>query len=362
MPEFKISGIEIAGIASAVPEEEVTVDSFAGEFGESYVSRVQKLTGVSRFRRAGQNQTAADLGVVAAKNLFQTLGVDPEEVTALVFLSHSGDYRRPATACVIHQRLGLSRDVAAFDVNLGCSGFPYGLYQVASMMSTSDIDVALLICAETMTKLASNEDRTTATLFGDCGTATLLRKTGTDRQIKGLLQTDGTGFDSIIVPAGGFRDRFAPNEKLTWPDGNRRSLHDLHMDGKAVLDFSLTQVPTLINLFLERNQTSATDYGAVVLHQANLHIMKQIARKIGAPPESVPVSLDRYGNTSSASIPLTLSSSAEQMSLSPESEMLMCGFGVGLSLGVISAQISRDTILPVVETSETFQWSPQLHS
>jgi len=354
LPFFEFIGVEIVGIASAVPEQEILVDSMAGQFGETAISRIKKFTGVEKFRKASSTQTASDLGFVAARELLFRKNIDSRALGGIIFLSHSADYRRPATACVLHERLGMSRDSAAFDVNLGCSGYPYGLVQVASLMQSSDIDYALLICAETVTKLVSPMDRSSALLFGDAGTATLLKKTKSDSRLSGIVKTDGSGYRSIIAPAGGFRNRFASDKRSVWPDGNSRSLHDLYMDGPAVLEFTLTQVPAMLSEFLTETGSAIASYDSFVSHQANLHILKQIARKMKAPMEMFPISLDRFGNTSSASIPLTLCDYYGDTPLSHKRNVLMAGFGVGLSLGVVSAEIDASNIFPVYTSSESY--------
>lgn len=354
MPYFQCPGIRIAGVACAVPEHEVAVDSLATIFGPEAVSRFQALTGIHKFRRTHERQTASDLGFAAAAHLLAAKAVNTHEIGALLFVSHLTDYRRPATACVLHKRLGLRRECAAFDVNLGCSAYPYGLFQAASLMNSSNIDTALLICAESLTKLVAQKDHSTAHLFGDCGTATLLRKSDQEAGISGIVRTDGSGYRAIIVPAGGFRNRFASPQPLQWPDGNERSLYDLYMDGGAVFEFAITQVPELLNDFLSQRDTSLEQYDCLVLHQANLLILKQIARKLKISIDKVPISLDRYGNTSSAAIPLTLCDAYSSCSTVDRIRALMCGFGVGLSLGVASAEVSANDLLPVITTAECF--------
>jgi 3-oxoacyl-[acyl-carrier-protein] synthase-3 len=354
MPYFQCPRIKIAGIACAVPEEEVSVDSLASIFGQEAVSKFQALTGIHRFRRTHDRQTASDLGFAAAKHLLAAKAINPAEIGAIIFVSHSTDYLRPATACVLHKRLGLSKECAAFDVNLGCSAYPYGLFQAASLILNSDIDTALLICAETLSKLVAPKDRSTAPLFGDCGTATLLRKSEQEGGLKGIVRTDGSGYRAVIVPAGGFRNRFAPSQTLQWPDGNERSLYDIYMDGASVFHFTITQVPELLNDFLAKCDVSLNQYDCLALHQANLLILKQIARKLNVSMEKVPISLDRYGNTSSASIPLTLCDAYSSCLSRDRIRVLMCGFGVGLSLGVASVEVSTDDLLPVITTAECF--------
>lgn len=353
MPYFQCENIRIAGIACAVPDQLVSVDSFKPKFGEEGIEKFKAMTGIQAFRRTYEKQTASDLGYAAAERLLAVKSVNRQEIGALVFVSHSPDYRRPATACVLHKRLSLPKECAAFDVNLGCSAYPYGLFTLASMMETGDISKALLICAETVSKLANPHDRTTATLFGDCGSATLLVK-GAGGGINGLVRTDGTGYRAIIAPAGGFRNRHASAELMRWADGNERTLYDLHMDGGAVFNFTITDVPRLIGDFLTRTGTAVDAYDGVILHQANLFILKQIARKLKIPAEKMPLTLDRYGNTSGAAIPLTLCDAYSGRNDAAALRVLMCGFGVGLSLGVASAFVDPADLLPVTVTADHF--------
>jgi len=354
MPSFRCPGVRIGGISCAVPEEVVEVDSFIPAFGAASIAKFKTFAGVQRFRRTRENQTASDLGVAAAEHLLTRHAISRDRIGALVFVSHLTDYRRPATACVIHKRLGLATDCAAFDVNLGCSAYPYGLFAAASLMASSTADMALLVCAESLTKITSPEDRTTAHLFGDCGTATLLCRATADEGLCGEVRTDGSGYRAIIVPAGGFRNRFAPTDMLDFPDGNRRSLHHIHMDPAAVFDFTITHVPALISRFLASRDESIDSYDYLVLHQANLFIMKQIARKLGVSMAKIPVSIDEYGNTSAAAIPLTLCHAFAGSDTPRRIRVLMCGFGVGLSLGVTSAVIDTRDLLPVLTSSASW--------
>lgn len=353
MAFFDFSGIEITAICAAVPKEEVRVVDL--NFDRSQLEKLQKITGVETVRRTTPDQTAADLGFVAANTLIEGTGVARESIGALVFLSHSSDYRRPASACVLQHRLSLDVDCAAYDINLGCSGFPYGIVQVASLFANSDIEHAILITAETMTKLAAAGDRSTAPLFGDAAVATLVSRSKNESSLKALLRTDGSGFRSVVVPAGGFRNRFASRQEKTWPDGNTRSLHDLFMNGPEVLEFTLTQVPDLVRDFLQHTDSTIEDFDAVALHQANLLILRQLARKVDFPVEKIPLSLRQFGNTSSASIPLSLCNDFNRFGNLRPVNVLMCGFGVGLSLGVASATLAPNIFHQIVQTSEVFE-------
>ena len=176
MAFFHFDNIRIAGVASAVPTRRVTVESFADCFGNETVEKFSKMTGVKEFRKTLEHQTASDLGFAAAAELLSKKNINRDEIGALVFIAHSVDYRRPATACVLHKRLGLSKDCASFDIGLGCSATVYGLQVVGSMIANSDITKALLITGESLTKMVNPGDKSVAMLFGDGGSAILLEK------------------------------------------------------------------------------------------------------------------------------------------------------------------------------------------
>ncbi len=352
MPFFSYDNIKITGIASAVPTQRVCVDAFADEFGQDTVEKFTKMTGVRSFRRTLPHQTASDLGFVAAQNLLEKLDVDRDEIGALIFIAHSVDYRRPATACVLHKRLKLSTDCAAIDIGLGCSATVYGLGTAASMMNCSDIRKALVITGETLTKMVNSKDKSVAMLFGDGGSAMLLEKEE-DHPLHVLLKTDGEGYRSIIAPAGGFRNMDAPHDDFVWPDGNIRSLYNTYMNGTDVFAFTIRDVPDSIQEFLRRTGTGVEDYDCFAVHQANQYIHKQLSKKTGIPMEKMPLCLDRYGNTSAPAVTMTLCDRYGETSGEVISTMFCC-FGVGLSWGVASAKISTDNIFPIIETDEIF--------
>ena len=353
MAEFKLNGIGIKGISCAVPLNKVDNTEYYDVFGQEAVDNVIKMTGVKSSYRTKEEQTASDLCFVAARNLLEQKKVEPDEIGALVFISQTPDYRLPATACVLHKRLGLSKNCMAFDVNLGCSGWVYGLNIVGSLMQTSNVEKALLLFGDTSIKTASPQDRASVMLFGEGGSATLLVK-DESKSIKGELKTDGEGFKAIIMPSGAYRNRNGNTERTEQPDGTVRSDFDGYMNGTDVFSFTITQVPRIIKGFIEKNAESGIDdYDALVLHQANLYIMQQISKKTKVPMEKIPVSIDRFGNTSGTSIPITLCDAYGETQ-GKDLKLLMCGFGIGLSWGVVEAEISSEDILPIAFTDEYF--------
>lgn len=356
MPFFHYQGLRITGMAAAVPTERVSLECFYEEFGEESVKRFSEMTGVKEFRRAKQHQTASDLGYVAAEKILTEKGIDRESIGALVFVAHSTDYRRPATACVLHKRLGLSKDCAAFDINLGCSAIVYGIQTVCSMMANSDIERGLLITGETLTKMVNPKDKSVNMLFGDGGAAILFDKTNdTQENITVSLKTDGNGYRSIIAPAGGFRNMDAPREDIVWSDGNTRNLYNSYMNGTDVFSFTISDVPKTVREFLIKTGTTPDNYDCFAFHQANQFIHKQLSKKLKIPTEKMPLCLERFGNTSAPAAVLVLCDTYGEDSSTAPIRTLICCFGVGLSWGVASVRISPSEVFPIMETDEIFE-------
>lgn len=356
MPFFSFNNIRITGIASAVPKQKVSVDSFREKYGAEAITKFVSMTGIKEFRKTLHHQTASDLGYVAAERILNELNIDRNTIGALVFIAHSTDYRRPATACVLHKRLGLSKDCAAFDVGLGCSAVTYGMQLICSMLTNSDIERGVLIVGESLTKITNPKDRTVNMLFGDGGAALLFEKTNeTVAPIHVLNKTDGNGYKDIIAPAGGFRNMDAPKEDMMWPDGNIRTLYNTYMNGTDVFSFTISDVPKTIKEFLKKTNTSIADYDCFAFHQANQFISKQLSKKLKIPLEKMPLCLDRYGNTSAPAVALALcdayGGSCEKALL----KTMFCCFGIGLSWGVASATIDTKTIYPIIETDNIFE-------
>lgn len=354
MAFFNYNGIKIAGIASAVPTKVVQVDDFIPKFGADVIERYKKMTGIAQLRETHDKQTASDLGCAAAEKLLKEKKIDRNEIGFLFFVSHSFDYMKPATACVLQHRLGLSNECAAMDISLGCSGFVYGLMTACATLKASDQTKALVIVGESSRRIGYPEDRALVMLMGEAGSAMLLEKTEEKTQISGMLCTDGSRFKAIIVPAGGFRNMWASHEPMEWADENVRTLYNANMNGLEVFNFTLAEVPKVIKDFTEKENREVNDYDAVILHQANSYILKQIARKIKASKEKVPTVLDIYGNTSVASIPLTINATYGGTE-DRELDLLLCGFGVGLSWGVASVTVNAGDIYPVIETDDYFE-------
>lgn len=355
MPFFSFQNLKIAAVCSAVPTNVVSVEEFADRFGMDYVEKFKTSTGIKQFHQTAEHQTASDLCYVAAERILEEKNVERGSIGALVFVAHSTDYRRPATACVLHKRLKLSKDCVAFDISLGCSAFVYGLQTVCSLMQSSNIERALLLVGETLTKMTNPGDKSVAMLFGDGGSAVLIEKTENESPIQGILKSDGTGYKAIIAPGGGYRNMNAPHDDFVWPDGNIRSLYNTIMQGEDVFSFTITDVPRTIKEFLKTTETTVEDYDCFAFHQANQFISQMLCKKLKINPEKMPLCLDRYGNSSAPAIPLVICDTYGQNQDTRNIRFLMCGFGVGLSWGVCSATINVKDIMPIIETDEIFE-------
>lgn len=353
MPFFQLDHIAVTGVAAAVPKQVVQIDDFVSEFGREAIEKYKVMTGIQQFHKTKDDQTASDLGFAAAQKLLQAKGIPKGSIGLLLFVTQSPDYKRPATACVLHKRLGLSENCAAYDINLGCSGFVYAVQTAGSMMQCSDIETALVIVAETSTKVMWPKDKSVAMLFGDSGTAVLLQK-AEESSVRGGLWSKGEGCFSIVIPGGGFRDPDASREPFVGTDGNEHMLYYQVMNGTDIMQFSISEVPRSIKSFLEYTGTEMVQYDQYFLHQANAFILKQLMRKFKLQQEKVPISLDRYGNTGGASIPLSICDRFGKEEHSEEQHIFAAGFGIGLSWGVLDFWLRPSDVFPIVETEEAF--------
>lgn len=356
MSFFSFNKIKVSGIACAVPSNEVKTESYKPVFGDEEVEKFMDMTGVRASRRTSEHQTASDLGYRAAKELLAKKNIDVNEIGALIFSSHSPDYRRPATAFVLQYRLGVPKEAVCYDISLGCSSLVVGMQTLASIMGTCDMKYGLLFVGDTAGKSVCPTDRSSAMLFGEAGAVMLLEKTGNDKdRINALIRSDGSGFRYMIVPGGGYRNLHASEELVMCEDGNERSLMNSFIQGTAVFTFTIFDVPRLIKDFFAQTGTSPYDYDCYAFHQANLYILKQIAKKTKIPFDRMPITLDRYGNTSGASAIMSL---CDRYALSTEKKTLKimaCGFGIGISLGATSFELNTDDILPVFEDDSIYE-------
>lgn len=350
----RIEGVRVAGISSALPVRKVENTEYKDIFGEETVQKTIESTGVHSTYHSVEKQTASDLAFAAAKNLMGKRNISPADIGILLFVGAHHDYIAPATAFVLQKRLGIPSDCIVFDVNIGCSGFVYGLHTGASLLKNAETKKALILFGDSSSRVVSPKD-TSRMLFGDSGAALLLEKTSLESDVMSFgLMSDGNRFNEIYVPAGGYRHMNGSHELRKEEDGRERSDYHSHMNGTNVFVFSVTDVPKLARKFMDDIGITANDADMLFMHQPNLFIMKNLLKKLKFPPDKVPMTIDKYGNTSSVSIPVTLCDCYGQKKDGVKNVLLL-GFGIGLSWGVSFLSIDTETILPVVHSDEYFE-------
>lgn len=340
-----INNVGIKGIACAVPDRIKKSEDYNEVFGAENVKKFVNMTGINTRHVACDEQCTSDLCYASAKKLLEKLRWEPLTVDALILITQTPDYAVPATACVLQHRLGLSEDCAAFDINLGCSAYVYGLWLAGTMISSGNLSRVLLLVGDTSNYGINPNDSATAMIFGDGGTATALEKED-GKCIRYFLKTKGSNYKTIIVPAGRARSRSRTDIK---PEE-----FGLCMNGSEVFTFTITDVPRSIKSFFSEYGIKRDDIDLYVFHQANLFILRQLARKLSIPDEKLALSIERFGNTSGESIPLTLVDALGSDEPGGIARVFLCGFGVGLSWGGIYAEIEKSSCLPMIYTNEYF--------
>ena len=349
--------MRVSGIAAAVPRT-IVRPSFAYErFDRLTVDRIVENTGVREKREAAPGTTATDLCIAAAQPLLDRLGWDRDSIDALVLVTMLPDHYLPASSHRAQLALGLPKRCLVFDINLGCSGYTHGLIILSGLMKAGIIGRALLLCGEMVTgcfkprmaDLEHRSDLANTLLIGDAGSATALSSEGPD-QIRGMqFRADGSGFSQIIVQGGGAR-RFwssALCERHPEADETRRPL-DLTLHGPQILTFAMKEVPRLFDALLDDCGWTRDDIDVCVPHQANAFMLDVLRKRMKLPEDRLLLSIQEFGNTSSASIPLTMVTRGEER-LRRSTKWLLLGFGVGLSWSGVGLHTDEIVTAPLVE-------------
>lgn len=325
-----INNVHICGLASAVPARFVDNISFAEQMGGKRNKRQILLTGIKTRHICGEGQSASDLATVAAEKILSHLGWDRDEIKLLIFVTQSPDMARPSTAMLIQRRLGIGENCSCFDVNMGCSGFTVGLQIMGSMLSFVG-GKGLLLVGEGRYAGEDHMLSRTDLLFGDGGAAAAVEICPGYRMLFNQ-KTDGRRFDMIMCRRNGVGQ----------------------MDGNGVLLFSLNEVSENIRSFRETNGMMEDDIDYYVFHQGQQIILQGVANECGIPWNKVLNSYEYYGNTSSASIPLSICANEQQIKKKKQVRLLMSGFGIGLSWGCVYLPIDTENILSIFETDEYY--------
>jgi 3-oxoacyl-[acyl-carrier-protein] synthase III len=341
MSRSTIEGFRVAGVATCLPPRAADNSDPALGFDPEEVRKVVAMAGVRQRRVVEPGVTASDLSFEAAEQLIERLGWARDTITGLIFVTQSPDYFLPSTSCMLHQWLGLSDQCAAFDMGLGCSGYPYGLYLAATMLRGGGHQRILMLHGETPSRFVDPSDHATTLLFGDSGSATALELHDGGRG-HFCLQTDGNGYAGLIIRGGGFRDRFPADP---------RDLA-LRMDGAGVFNFTIKRVPPLVADALALAGCSVDQIDHYLFHQSNRFMIKHLMKKSGLPEERVPMTLDECGNCGGPSVAVTLTRRVPSARDATRKLMLL-GYGVGLSWG--AAVIDLDADVPLLDLDYTGQ-------
>lgn len=342
-----IRNVAVKGISACVPDRIERNRDFRG-LSDEQLLKYTETVGVEQRHCAVHDGSlcTSDLCCESAEKLIADLGWQKDDIQLLVFVSHTQDYKLPSTACILQHRLNLSKETMAFDVPLGCSGFVYGMGIVGSILSSGNIKKALLLVGNTQSVYASPYDKSTALLFGDAGSATALEYDKAADDILFHYQTDGSGYDNLIVPDGGCRHPYNENSSVyeEFDEGIRRTRLHEKMNGAAVFQFAFFNVPKSLKALMKRYELTNDDVDYLLLHQANRFMCDGIAKKMKFDAVHTPCNIDRFGNTSGTSIPLLMVTELREELQCNKLRHLSCGFGVGLSLGSIYFSTDRITV------------------
>ena len=351
---MKFQGIGISAMAGAVPSHIIENLKYTEFFPQEQVNEVVEKVGVYERRFADAQTCSSDLCFAAAQKLFADNDIDRSEIDLLVFISQTQDYRMPATACTLQHRLGLSNSCVAFDINLGCSAFIYGMSVVYSMMQSSGLRKALILDGETRSKVYGPRDRRSAFIFGDGGVAALVERDEKFGETTLSLNSDGSRADLIMIKAGGYRHPSTPEtlkERVVDEYGNMRSEEQGYMKGGDVFNFVIREIPRDLKKTLAESGKTVEEIDYIVFHQANNFINSYIAKKMKLDVEKIPHTIEKFGNTSSVSVPLTIVSELRGK-LEGSKTLMMSAFGVGMTWASAIASFVDTKISEIVEVCE----------
>lgn len=351
MNNFSFNNLCIDGLATAVPNDVERLLDYSSKYPEGEIEKFCQSTGIyQRYVGHRKKIIASDLCVTAANHLFDKLKIDKDQIDGFVFMSQSFDYEAPATANIIQMRLGLKNCGAVYDVTYGCAAFPFALQIAGSFINGGCRSVLVLIGDSVTSPDISDKDNF---LFGDAGSAMVISKAENSHQINIRLETLGEKFQALMCPFGKQRHRIYDMIAEVGSENTNKLLRR-YMSGTDVFSFSLIDATKATKKFYQDFSCSADDFDLLAIHQANKMIVDNVAKKIKFSKEKVNIALDRYGNTSGASIPLSICDYFEKNPLCGTKNILTLGFGVGLSIGVASLQLNSSKVLPIIKSDECF--------
>jgi len=348
MATITYHGVGIKALNACVPPDIAYNKDLGYLIPEEEIEKTINNIGIEERRIAADDVMASDLCYKAARRLMEDNDIDPSSIDVLLFMSQTPDYRIPATSCLLQHRLGLPRETLCFDISLGCSGYLFALSTAFAYASMDGVNRVLLLDGETFSKIVNRRDKVDWPLYGDAGTATLVEK-GDYGDSTFMFYTDGSGEHVLKVHAG-MRNPITPESCIEreQEEGNIRSDLEVFMDGMDVFNFAISKVPKSIKLLLKETDKTIDDVDYLVFHQANRFMMDFFVKKLKADPARVPFCISKYGNTSSTSVPLTISSELNGK-LDGTHTVLLSAFGAGLSWAAAIMQMRDCHVSPVFD-------------
>lgn len=322
-------GVSVSAIEYVFPKKQITNLDLQKEFRDYDFDKFEKKVGIySRFV-VEDDETALDLAVAACLKIFER-GISKDEIDYILYCSQSPEYLLPTTACILQNKLGLRKNIGAFDFNLGCSGYTYGMSLAKALISSNQAKKILLVTAETYSKYIHPKDRTNKSIFGDAATASVISKTDEHNFGDFLLGTDGEGYDKLIVKNGASRNKFELNSEIKeYGTGNKYTDNHLYMNGPEVFNFTAGVIPNFTLKILEKNNIKKENIDQFIFHQANAFMLNFMRKRLKIPQDLFYIDLKVGGNTVSNSIPIALKNYSQQIKKSEN--IVLVGFGVGLS-------------------------------
>lgn len=349
MAIIKFENIGIKAISACVPQKVERNGDLGYFMSEEEIQKAIQNIGIEERRMADKDVCTSDLCCKAAERLLVDNAIDRDTIDALIFVSHTSDYHHPATAPILQHRLGLSKNTLSFDISLACSGYVYGLSTAYAYASQPGINRVLLLVGETMSKIVSRYDKVSTPLFGDAGTATLIEKGDYGKSVFSL-HSDGSGYEVMMIPDGGFRNPTTPESLAVETDanGDRRTREQFRMDGMAVFNFGMSEEPRDIKNLLDEAGLDLAQLDLLIYHQANKFMTDFFTKWLKFDKAKTPYSIRKFGNTSSASIPLTIVTELHD-GYPQRKNVVFSGFGAGLSWGSVLLDLSKCAISELVE-------------
>lgn len=331
-------GARIKTIEIYLPEFVLTNDQLAIDFGRWEPEKIENKLGIKERHIAAKNETAGDMAFYAAEKVLENY--NKGNIDMLILCTQSPDYFLPTTACVLQDRLGLRTDLCAFDFNLGCSGFIYGLAMAKSFINSGIASNVLLITSETYSKHIHPKDLALRTLFGDGAAAIIIEMVPDEHILQFVLGTDGKGMNNLIVPNGCLRSAYVHEavEKVT-EAGDIYSDNNLFMNGPEIFNFTIETVPLAIEECLKKNKLTLDNIDYFIFHQANKYMIEYLRKKIGINKEKFYDNMLLTGNTVSSTIPIAFSDALTNGKIIQGNKVLLCGFGVGYSWGAVVVEV-----------------------